>query len=150
MKKRSKIHRTAAAFLLAAAVAAGSGTVFADPQEEADDGGWGNWGEEENDPTVSPEREPVTVGENADYALVYDAAGADIYVTDKRSGHVWSNTVTDVPEQNTAASHLLSQLLLFCKITGVGIAADQTLYIADKPALIRNGFQHGIVKRDVL
>lgn len=111
MKKRSKIHRTAAAFLLAAAVAAGSGTVFADPQEEADDGGWGNWGEEENDPTVSPEREPVTVGENANYALIYDAAGADIYVTDKRSGHVWSNTVTDVPEQNMAAAHLLSQLL---------------------------------------
>ena len=92
-------------------MAAGSGTVFADPQEEADDGGWGNWGEEENDPTVSPEREPVTVGENANYALIYDAAGADIYVTDKRSGHVWSNTVTDVPEQNTAAAHLLSQLL---------------------------------------
>ncbi len=88
----------------------------------------------ENDGILSqkvPEGEPVlsdenyiTVGENADFKLDYDRAGADIYVTDKRSGKIWSNTVAKDYYTQEQDAQYLTQLL--------------SVSIADKSGIVRS------------
>lgn len=58
------------------------------------------------------EKKRHTVAENDTFRFEYDEEGADVYITDKRSGKVWSNTVdenyykAELPNRN-----VLSQLL---------------------------------------
>lgn len=41
------------------------------------------------------EKKLYTVAENGSFRFDYDEEGADVYITDKRSGKVWSNTVDE-------------------------------------------------------
>lgn len=52
------------------------------------------------------------VSENQNFRFWYDTAGADIYVLDKRSGHIWSNTVNDDYYNHPDASAAMRSLLL--------------------------------------
>lgn len=43
---------------------------------------------------AKPETGLTAVGENDNFLMEYDEENADVYVTDKRSGKVWSNAVS--------------------------------------------------------
>lgn len=53
-----------------------------------------------------------TVAENSSFRFDYDEEGADVYITDKRSGKVWSNTVAeDYYTEELANRNVMSQLM---------------------------------------
>lgn len=62
---------------------------------------------------VDPEASRIRVAENERFVLDYDQIGADIYITDKHSGTIWSNTIskdyyTDEDANENFMTHLLS------------------------------------------
>lgn len=91
-----------------------------DPTPEApaaDDSGddWEDWDDDDtpvDNSQISAEFTPHLVCDNQNYTLWYDTTGADIYVRDKRDGHIWSNTVDrEYYADESASRSLLSQLL---------------------------------------
>ncbi len=83
--------------------------------EEPED--WEDWSDVDlsasaNETEISSEFTPELVSENENFSFWYDTTGADIYIRDKRSGHIWSNTVNDDYYNNEEASvSMRSQLL---------------------------------------
>lgn len=74
---------------------------------------WDDVQTDAGDVTAPVEADRIRVGENTHFVLEYDRAGADVYITDKRSGKVWSNAIapdyyTDEYTADTFATHLLS------------------------------------------
>ncbi len=67
---------------------------------------------ESNETEISSTFTPRLVSENKYFSFWYDTTGADIYVLDKRSGHIWSNTVNDDYYNNPDVSVAMRSLLL--------------------------------------
>lgn len=85
-------------------------------EEEETEEDWDDW-ENADFSTISNETEissvftPKLVSENNLFKFWYDTTGADIYILDKRSGHIWSNTVNDDYYHNESASLAMRSLL---------------------------------------
>ncbi|MBR4073312.1 MAG: hypothetical protein IKK24_05135 [Clostridia bacterium] len=92
-------------------------------EETGDD--WEDWEDWEdvdlsvgaNEVEISKTFTPKLISENKNFKLWYDTTGADIYVMDKRSGHIWSNTVNEDYYNNEEASVAMRSLLLQVTIT---------------------------------
>lgn len=119
MKGTKKMHRMAGlvALLLLVALLAGGMPVQAGPVQEPGDAGEdapgpvqepGDAGEDAPEPEVRLH----TVTENDSFRLEYDEEGADLYITDLRSGKVWSNTVdADYYPVEESSRNMMSQLM---------------------------------------
>lgn len=101
-----------------------SATTDSSAEDDSSDGAgeeddWGNWEDWiDNDMEMSSEVElsteftPQLVCENDTYTFWYDTTGADVYVRDKRDGHIWSSAVDSAYYENEDASaSMLSQLV---------------------------------------
>lgn len=85
-------------------------------EEEETEDDWDDWedidfGSISNETEISSVFTPRLVSENSIFKFWYDTTGADIYVLDKRSGHLWSNTVNDDYYDNESASVAMRSIL---------------------------------------
>lgn len=84
------------------------------PASNQDDG-WenmDNWDDPGGTIAISDAFTPVKVCENSRYTFWYDTTGADIYVRDKKDGHIWSNAVDDKYYSNKDANKAMMTELL--------------------------------------
>lgn len=88
---------------------------------------------------VSREGERIVVSENDRFVFSYDEAGADIYITDKRTGKVWSNTVdTSYYTEEVTSPNLLTQLMTVRTATEEGTISQLIIFDRDSnPGRVR-------------
>ncbi len=90
---------------------------------------------EVNETQISSEFTPKLVSDNNNFTFWYDTTGADIYVLDKRSGNIWSNTVNDDYYNNSDASTSMKSLLLQATVAdaeGAGVVIQLCDAVGDK------------------